>query len=61
MMHGRVGTVFRRNMLCRHFSHRVAIVGSGPSSLYTAKYLMDVQNLQVDIIEKLPVPYGLVR
>ena len=41
---------------------RVAIVGSGPAGFYTAKYLLEKQpDLHVDIIEKMPVPYGLVR
>lgn len=42
--------------------YRIAIVGSGPSGFYTAKYLIDKNPLiKVDIIEKLPTPYGLVR
>ena len=51
----------------QHCIHHIAIVGSGPSGFYTAKYLTE-QNLDlqgeeivVDIIEQLPVPYGLVR
>jgi adrenodoxin-NADP+ reductase len=41
---------------------RVAIVGSGPSGFYTAKYLLssDVPTT-VDMIESLPTPYGLIR
>jgi len=44
----------------------VAIVGSGPSGFYTAKYLfssLDKQNLScsIDMLERLPTPYGLVR
>ena len=43
-------------------SNHVAIVGSGPSGFYTAKYLLDKdESLHIDMIEKLPVPYGLVR
>lgn len=39
-----------------------AIVGSGPSAFYTAKYLLDsVPTSKVDIFERLPFPYGLVR
>lgn len=41
---------------------RVAIVGSGPSALYTAKYLLEGSpSLHIDILEKLCTPYGLVR
>lgn len=57
----------------------VAIVGSGPSACYTAKYLTstlqqqskkglltgtnidDLEKVDIDIIEKLPTPFGLVR
>mmetsp|Transcript_3914 Transcript_3914/g.5658 ORF Transcript_3914/g.5658 Transcript_3914/m.5658 type:complete len:357 (-) Transcript_3914:1839-2909(-) len=44
----------------------VAIVGSGPSGCYTAKYLQSSLHkkgyeAKLDIIEKLPTPYGLVR
>ncbi|MDE0219319.1 MAG: FAD-dependent oxidoreductase [Spirochaetaceae bacterium] len=41
---------------------RVAIVGSGPSGFYAAEALLkDERNLQVDIIDRLPTPFGLVR
>lgn len=44
---------------------RIAIVGSGPSGCYTAKYLLQDKTLgnqvQIDILERLPTPYGLVR
>jgi adrenodoxin-NADP+ reductase len=42
--------------------YRVAIVGSGPSGFYAAKYLL-AQHPQtaVDMYEKLPFPFGLVR
>jgi adrenodoxin-NADP+ reductase len=40
----------------------VAIVGSGPSGFYTAKYLLEKNpSLHVDLIEQMPVPFGLVR
>ena len=40
----------------------VAVVGSGPSALYTSKYLLRAApSAVVDIFESLPVPYGLVR
>jgi adrenodoxin-NADP+ reductase len=41
---------------------KVAIIGSGPSGFYTAKYLLDQDpRIHVDVYEKLPFPYGLVR
>ena len=50
----------------------VAIVGSGPSGCYTAKYLLaaldkqeeqsnQLQKHQIDVFDRLPTPYGLVR
>ena len=40
----------------------VAIVGSGPSGLYAAKYLLkDDPALRVDVLDCLPSPFGLVR
>lgn len=41
---------------------RIAIVGSGPSGFYAAEALFKSdQNVHVDMFEKLPVPFGLVR
>ncbi|MBX3464649.1 MAG: FAD-dependent oxidoreductase [Planctomycetes bacterium] len=42
---------------------RVAVVGSGPSAFYTAEALFKagVPGLQVDLFDRLPVPFGLVR
>jgi len=41
---------------------RVAIVGSGPSGFYAAESLVKAGiEVQVDIFERLPAPYGLVR
>lgn len=40
----------------------VAIVGSGPAGFYTAEALINSGcDVQVDIIERLPTPYGLIR
>jgi ferredoxin--NADP+ reductase len=40
----------------------VAIVGSGPAAFYVAEALLDADlPLEIDIIERLPVPFGLVR
>ena len=41
---------------------RVAIVGSGPSGFYAAEALLQsMPDVAIDLIEKLPVPFGLVR
>ena len=41
---------------------RVAIVGSGPSGFYAAEALLkDQREVQVDVIDRLPTPFGLVR
>lgn len=42
---------------------RVAIIGSGPSGFYAADHLLKQKNLiiEVDMFERLPTPYGLVR
>ena len=53
-------------------SAKICIVGSGPAALYTAQYILKALNstaggqtkctqAQIDIYEKLPVPFGLVR
>ncbi len=42
---------------------RVAIVGSGPSGFYAAEALLNAKDVvvQVDMFDRLPTPYGLVR
>jgi ferredoxin--NADP+ reductase len=42
---------------------RIAIVGAGPTGFFLAKSLLDQagENWRVDIFEKTPFPYGLVR
>ncbi len=42
---------------------RVAIIGSGPSGFYAADRLQKEKNLalEIDMFERLPTPYGLVR
>eukprot|EP00547_Thalassionema_nitzschioides_P009072 CAMPEP_0194225866 /NCGR_PEP_ID=MMETSP0156-20130528/40538_1 /TAXON_ID=33649 /ORGANISM="Thalassionema nitzschioides, Strain L26-B" /LENGTH=498 /DNA_ID=CAMNT_0038957991 /DNA_START=164 /DNA_END=1660 /DNA_ORIENTATION=+ len=45
----------------------VAIVGSGPAGCYTAKYLQkslkqnEDASISIDILDRLPTPFGLVR
>jgi ferredoxin--NADP+ reductase len=41
---------------------RVAVVGSGPAAFYEAGHLLDADlPIEVDMIERLPTPWGLVR
>jgi len=41
---------------------RVAVVGSGPSGFYAAGALLSAETpVEVDMIERLPTPWGLVR
>ncbi len=42
-------------------SLRVAIVGAGPSGCYAATGLARVAGVEVDLFERLPTPFGLVR
>jgi ferredoxin--NADP+ reductase len=39
----------------------VAIVGSGPAAMYAADELLTQRGVQVNVFERLPTPYGLVR
>jgi ferredoxin--NADP+ reductase len=40
----------------------IAIVGSGPAGFYTAAALIDSDDdVSIDIIERLPTPFGLIR
>ncbi len=42
---------------------RVAIIGAGPTGFYTAEHLLRQKELviEIDMVERLPFPYGLVR
>ena len=40
----------------------MAVIGSGPSGFYTAKYFLKQEaDATVDLIDAMPVPFGLVR
>jgi ferredoxin--NADP+ reductase len=39
----------------------VAIIGSGPAAMYAADELLTQHGVRVNVFEKLPTPYGLVR
>lgn len=42
---------------------RIAIIGAGPAGFYTAEHLLKQKqfNIEVDLFDRLPTPYGLVR
>jgi ferredoxin--NADP+ reductase len=42
---------------------RVAVIGSGPAAFYTVQHLTQVDDLavEIDMFERLPAPFGLVR
>lgn len=43
-------------------SPRIAVVGAGPAGLYAADGLVKaIPDAHVDVIERLPAPYGLIR
>jgi NADPH-dependent glutamate synthase beta subunit-like oxidoreductase len=41
----------------------VAVIGSGPAGYYTAEALLKQfgEDVRIDVIDRLPVPYGLIR
>lgn len=40
---------------------QVAIVGAGPAGFYAAEALAKEEGVQVDLIDRLPTPFGLIR
>ncbi|CRH00268.1 adrenodoxin reductase, putative [Plasmodium relictum] len=40
---------------------KIGIVGAGPAALYCCKYFLKNDNIKVDIFDKLPNPFGLIR
>ncbi|MFT4085802.1 MAG: FAD-dependent oxidoreductase [Gordonia sp. (in: high G+C Gram-positive bacteria)] len=40
---------------------RVAVVGAGPAAFYAAQELVKRSQISVDVFDRLPTPYGLVR
>ncbi|KNC80953.1 hypothetical protein SARC_06702 [Sphaeroforma arctica JP610] len=52
----------KRTLSTQRAPLRVCVVGSGPGGFYTAQRLAKViEDVEIDIFERLPVPYGLVR
>ncbi|POS87910.1 hypothetical protein EPUL_000248, partial [Erysiphe pulchra] len=57
---------YHANSITRNGTHgdtfRLAVIGSGPAGFYTSyKILSKIEKSYVDMYERLPVPYGLVR
>ncbi|MDT5277244.1 MAG: ferredoxin/flavodoxin---NADP+ reductase [Mycobacterium sp.] len=44
-----------------HGSLRVAVVGAGPAACYAVSELISVDGVEVDLYERLPTPFGLIR
>lgn len=40
---------------------RVAVVGAGPAACYAAAELIAIDGVEVNLFERLPTPYGLIR
>ncbi|PVZ99183.1 hypothetical protein BB558_004800 [Smittium angustum] len=52
----------KQSFFQKRSKHHVAIVGAGPAGFYTASKLLDKRpDVLIDLFEKLPIPYGLVR
>jgi len=47
--------------LARPGPFRVAVVGAGPAGMYAADELLTHPEITVDVFDRLPTPYGLVR
>nr|CAI5828384.1 unnamed protein product [Callosobruchus analis] len=45
-----------------HLYPKICIVGAGPAGFYAAQHLVKkIEDVRIDIYERLPVPFGLVR
>ncbi len=56
-----LAVVEQQRRLTRPGPFRVAVVGAGPAGLYTADELLTHPEISVDVHDRLPTPYGLVR
>ncbi|MBC7276530.1 FAD-dependent oxidoreductase [Nocardioides sp.] len=53
--------VHPQRRLTRTGPFRVAVVGAGPAGMYTSDELLKHPEISVDVFDRLPTPYGLVR
>ena len=52
----------RQHLIRNNKEFRFAIIGSGPAGFYMAKNLIrSVENCRVDLIDRNPHPFGLIR
>lgn len=50
-----------RRLTDSHSQLRVAVIGAGPSGCFAAEELSAIDGVQVNIFDRLPTPFGLVR
>ena len=57
--------VFHKLILGEFIKYKIAIVGAGPAGYFTAQAFQNAQTenltFAIDMIERLPTPWGLVR
>jgi ferredoxin/flavodoxin---NADP+ reductase len=53
--------VHPQRRLTRSGPFRVAVIGAGPAGMYAADELLKHPEISVDVFDRLPTPYGLVR
>lgn len=57
-----VSAILQRKFSSETTKKRICIIGAGPAGFYAAQYILKhLHDSYVDLVEKLPVPYGLVR
>ncbi|MEO9325181.1 FAD-dependent oxidoreductase [Nocardioides sp. C4-1] len=56
-----LSVVVAQRRLVERRVRRVAVVGAGPAGLYAADELLKHPEVEVDVYDRLPTPYGLVR
>uniref|UniRef100_T1IHX0 NADPH:adrenodoxin oxidoreductase, mitochondrial n=1 Tax=Strigamia maritima TaxID=126957 RepID=T1IHX0_STRMM len=55
-------TVIRQFSIAAEKHTRICVIGSGPAGWYTSRMLITLnEKVSIDMYEKLPVPFGLVR
>lgn len=58
----KIGTRTKTSTAVSPLKKKICIVGAGPAGFYAAQYLVKhLADADIDIVEKLPVPFGLVR
>ncbi|KAL6494380.1 hypothetical protein OROGR_031180 [Orobanche gracilis] len=59
---GKIGRISRIFSTISSSPLRICVVGSGPAGFYTAEKLLKAhERVEVDIVDRLPTPFGLVR